>query len=214
MSLPFTTDQFLNVFAAYNNAIWPLQFLLSVLGVLAIVLCFRAKALSVLISAILAGLWMWMGLVYHVMFFSTINPAAYIFGGLFVLQGVLFFVSGLLRRDITFGFEPGFRGYTGIALLAYALIFYPFLGFLLGHLYPSSPTFGAPCPTTIFTFGLLLLTKNRLPWFLLIIPFLWSIIGFTAALQLGIREDIGLLISGIISTSLLLLRKPAEVPTA
>jgi hypothetical protein len=46
----------------------------------------------------------------------------------------------------------------------------------------------------------------------LIIPFLWSLLGFSAAVQLGIREDIGLLVAGLAGTGLLIarrLRKPA-----
>jgi hypothetical protein len=76
-------------------------------------------------------------------------------------------------------------------LILYALILYPIVGSLLGHVYPSSPTFGLPCPTTIFTFGMLLWVRKP-PLIVLIIPVLWSIVGFSAALQLGIKEDIGL----------------------
>ena len=37
MRLPFTTDQFLDVFRAYNDAVWPAQWLLYALGVIAAV---------------------------------------------------------------------------------------------------------------------------------------------------------------------------------
>jgi hypothetical protein len=84
---------------------------------------------------------------------------------------------------------------------------YPIIGGLLGHGYPRSPSFGvAPCPTTIFTFGLLLWTSVRVPIYVLAIPLLWSLIGFSAALWLGIREDIGLPIAGVLSTALLVWR--------
>jgi hypothetical protein len=206
MSLPFTTDQFLAVFALYNNSIWPVQILLNILGILTIILCFRSKVPSALISVFLAGLWVWTGGVYHMVFFSSINPAAFAFGGLFVLQGVLFFLSGAFRREISFGYQANLKGYAGAVLLAYALVVYPVLGYFLGHVYPYSPTFGAPCPTTIFTFGLLLWTTTRVRWYLLIIPCLWSLVGSTAALSLGIREDVGLLISGILGAALLTMR--------
>jgi hypothetical protein len=206
MSLPFTTEQFLNVFALYNNSIWPGQILLNILGILAIVLCFRANVPSVLISTLLAVLWIWTGVVYHIVFFSSINPAAFVFGGLFVVQGALFFFSGAVKREMTFGYRSNARVYTGALLLAYSLVVYPVLGYFLGHVYPNSPTFGAPCPTTIFTFGLLLWTTTRVRWYLIIIPALWALVGSTAALNLGIREDLGLLISGIVGTVLLSVR--------
>jgi len=46
------------------------------------------------------------------------------------------------------------------------------------------------------------------PRYALIIPLLWSSIGFTAALTLGIREDIGLLVAGLVGTVLLFMVKP------
>jgi len=96
----------------------------------------------------------------------------------------------------------------------YALVIYPVLGYSFGHVYPASPTFGAPCPTTIFTFGLLLWTDKRFPRHILVIPLLWSIIGFTAALSLTIREDFGLLIAGLLGTLLILLvRGKQSLPT-
>lgn len=54
--------------------------------------------------------------------------------------------------------------HTGWALLAYASIVYPLLGQLLGHGYPAMPMFGiTPCPVTIFTFALCLLTTEPVP---------------------------------------------------
>jgi Family of unknown function (DUF6064) len=92
-------------------------------------------------------------------------------------------------------------------LMIYAMLIYPLIGTLLGHGYPRSPSFGvAPCPTTIFTFGLLLWTNARVPKIVLIIPFLWALLGFSAALSLGVREDLGLLLAGVLSVAMLLWR--------
>jgi hypothetical protein len=48
---------------------------------------------------------------------------------------------------------------------------------------------------------------------LIVIPLLWSIIGFMAALNFGIYEDIGLLIAGVCGSFLVLIRNrsPKEV---
>ena len=99
--------------------------------------------------------------------------------------------------------------------MAYALFIYPIIGLNLGHVYPAAPSFGVPCPTTIFTFGVLLWAAN-VPRYLLFIPGLWSIIGFSAALTMGIREDIGLFVAAIIAVSILGVAKPrpAETPAA
>lgn len=82
-------------------------------------------------------------------------------------------------------------------MIVYALIIYPLLGSLAGHSFPRNPTFGLPCPTTIFTLGILLYYQ-KLTVKLFIIPVIWSAIGFTAALKLGIYEDTGLIMSALL----------------
>ena len=57
--------------------------------------------------------------------------------------------------------------------------------------------------TTIFTFGLLLWTDRKLPKYLLVIPLLWSIIGFLATINWGVSEDIMLLIAGWTATAMI-----------
>jgi hypothetical protein len=203
MNLPFTVDQFLSVFVAYNSSIWPMQILLNIIACTAIVLCFRPAVPSRFISGLLGTLWIWTGVVYHGLFFSVINPVARLFALFFVIQGILFFTFGTIRNTIDFRFTRTWRGYTGAVFFLYALVLYPLIGQALGRVFPASPSFGAPCPTTIFTFGLLLWTVGRLNWYIYILPFLWSILGFTAALQLGIREDIGLLGAGVGGTIIL-----------
>ena len=107
-------------------------------------------------AAILSFFWIWMGIIYHIINFSAINKAAYIFGAAFIFQGILFLYMGFFRQKITFRFYFDIYGITGGFLILFALILYPVLGYFQGHIYPSSPTFGLPCPTIIFTFGLLL----------------------------------------------------------
>jgi hypothetical protein len=204
MQLPFTIEQFLAVFAAYNTSVWPMQIILNLLGILAIGLCFRSTVPSQVIAAILAVLWAWTGVAYHWMFFAAVNPAAKIFALLFIAQAGIFLVLGMLKRSLVFGFEKSWKSYIGAVLLLYGMLVYPVLGHILGHTYPSCPTFGAPCPTTIFTFGLLMWTKGRVKWYILILPLIWSLIGFGAALKLGIYEDVGLLVSGLVGTIVLL----------
>lgn len=206
--LPFTVEQFLGVFAQYNQAIWPLHIVAYLLGIAAIILAVRKPPYAdQAVSVILASFWAWMGVVYHLIYFRPINPAALGFGILFVLQAILWLVFGVLRPRLSFQAEKNVYGVTGAVLISYAMLIYPALGTLLGHAYPSSPSFGvAPCPTTIFTFGLLLWTNARVPRSLLVIPLIWSLIGFWAAISLGIREDIGLLLAGLVSVALLVWR--------
>jgi hypothetical protein len=129
---------------------------------------------------------------------------------------VILLLAGGVGRRLSFGFKPGIYSYAGLLFILYAMVVYPVIGMLLGHGYPDSPCFGvAPCPVTIFTFGLLLLTDRKVPKYVLIIPLLWSFIGFTAAIKLGIREDIGLLVAGVSGAVLLSLRdRPGETSSS
>jgi hypothetical protein len=207
MKTPFTTEQFLEIFRNYNQAVFPMQVILYLVSVIAIYFAFNPTSKSdKIISLILAFLWLWMGVVYHLIFFTAINKAAYLFGAIFILQGILFLSFGVFQNKFSFEFHSGIYGFTGVILILFALIVYPILGYALGHRYPASPTFGLPCPTTIFTFGLLLLTERKCPVSILIIPTIWSVFGFSAAFHFGIVEDIGLLVSGLLTFSILLVR--------
>ena len=206
MKLPFTTEEFLKVFEKYNLLVWPVQYLFILMAIIAIFLGVKKTNYSArLIALILTVFWFWMGAVYHFSFFSAINKLAYVFGALFIVQGILFLYAGFLRNQFAFQFKYTIHGIAGAIIMLFALVIYPLIGYGLGRTYPLSPTFGVPCPTTIFTFGMLLWTDKKFPPHILIIPLLWSVIGFSAAIYLGIYEDTGLLIGAIIAVLLILI---------
>jgi hypothetical protein len=213
MQLPFSVDQFMDVFQRYNLSIWPMQVIAYLLGVTAIVLASKPMRYSDrIVSGVLAFFWIWMGVVYHLLNFSQINRAAIGFGVMFVLQGALFLVVGVVKPRLSFRASSQPIALVGGALVIYAMIVYSVIGMSVGHSYPQSPVFGvAPCPTTIFTFGLLLLSSRKVPKYFLAVPLIWSVIGFGAAISLGIYEDTGLLIAGVLSTALLLRRDRGAV---
>jgi Family of unknown function (DUF6064) len=199
MSLPFTVEQFFQVFAAYNTAIWPVQILAYILALVALVLSYsRSSWAGRAASGILGVFWIWIGVVYHIMYFRTVNPAAVGFGVFFVLQGLLFLLAGSIRGKLSFALTARPAPVVGAILIFYAMVGYPLLSSALGHSYPATPTFGlTPCPTTIFTFGLLLWTVPATPRYLLIIPFIWAIVGTSAAVQLDVQADYGLAIAAV-----------------
>jgi len=89
--MPFTTEEFFDVFRAYNTAIFPAQLFLVLIGVVAVISAGRdAKFSTRLTYSILAILWLWTGLVYHLLFFSRINPAALFFASLCLAPPLLF----------------------------------------------------------------------------------------------------------------------------
>ncbi len=202
MNIPFTLQQFFAVFVRYNEAIGPAPILLIALALATLYLVARGHRLGGRVALVLLSvLWLWTGIVYHWLYFSAINPAANVFAAICVLQGLLFLVLGMSRTPLEFRFGPDRNTVAGALLTAYGLVVYPLLGILFGHTYPASPTFGAPCPTTIFTFGLLLLAP-RLPWWTLVIPAVWAAVGFNAALSFGVYEDFGLLAAASVAIGL------------
>jgi hypothetical protein len=206
MKLPFPIEQFLGVFKKYNIAVFPAQLLLVLLAACVIYFAARTNKWSgKAISFILAGLWLWVGAVYHIGFFSVINKAAYGFGALFILEGIILFIYAF--KAPLFSFQKNVASVVSTVFLVYALFIYLLLGYTAGHGYPYSPTFGLPCPTTIFTLAVFLLAVNRLPFHLIAIPLLWTAIGFSAAFKLGIYEDAMLIVSGL-ALAVLNLRKP------
>ncbi len=207
MNPPFTIEQFFEVFKNYNEAVFPMHIVLYLISAFAVYLALNPNPkYDKIVSIILACLWLWMGAVYHFIFFTTINQAAYLFGAFFIIQSVLFLIFGVFQNRLSFHFRSDKYGITGMSLIVFALIIYPALGYFFGNIYPSAPTFGLPCPTTIFTFGFLLLNVKKCPFAIIIIPFIWSVIGFMAAFQFGILEDTGLFAAGLITISLLLYR--------
>src|SRR5215203_467075 len=91
MRLPFTLEQFLDVFRRYNTAVWPMQWILVSLALVAIALALRDRSAgNRAVSAILAALWLWMALAYHLTFFASVNGAAIGFAVLFAVEAALF----------------------------------------------------------------------------------------------------------------------------
>lgn len=196
--LPFTREQFVAVFAQYNSDIWPAQVLAYLLGLAMVALLLRpSRTGSRVIVVGLAAMWSWTGVAYHWAHFSSINKAALVFGALFVVQAVVFLHAGVLRDRLRFGGVSGPLAWLGWALVGYAAVLYPLLGLGLGHPPAEIPMFGVtPCPVTIFTFGLLLLTSAPVSRWVFVVPFLWSLIGGSAAFLLGVPQDWLLLVSG------------------
>ena len=211
MKLTFTPEQFSEVMRQYNLTVWPAQIVVYVLAAIALYLVFRpGRSSDKVIASVLALFWFWMGIAYHWAFFAAINPAGKLFGAVFVLQGLFFVFEGVIRDKIVFAHSNDWRSNTGLVMAIFGPVIYPILGYFLGHTFPVSPTFGLPCPTTIFTFGLLLMTR-RLPKYVALIPFLWSLLGYPAALLLGVKEDIALIIAGVIGIVVVMLKRTTAI---
>ena len=206
MNLSLTLEDLLITFENYNTSIWPAQIIAYVSGILAVFFAvFKTPYSARIVTAILSLLWIWTGIFFFLVFFGPLYTPAYLFGGLFIIQGLLFLVQ-TFRPKVSFAFPFNLYTLFGSLFILYAMVGYPLLGYFLDHTYPNSPPFGlTPCPLAVFTFGLFMLTVNRMPRFLLIIPLVWAI-GGIMPVSVGIYEDIGMIVTGILATALILYR--------
>lgn len=191
--LPFTIEQFFGVFRAYNQTVWPVQWLLAALALFALYLAARPnKWSSQAIAAVLGILWLWLGLAYHLAFFVAINSLAYVFAAVSVAGALAFLWFGVVQRRLRFELALQGRGRLGLVLVVFALAIYPAWATLAGNHFPEFPTFGLPCPTTIFTIGMLAFLVPPYPRLPLVAPVLWCFIGAQAAFLRGVPQDLGL----------------------
>ena len=212
--MPFNVQQFFEVIARYNQSVWPAPLVLNALALIAMALAWRAReGDGRWVAGILAAMWSWMAIAYHVAFFTNINPAAWVFAAAFLLGAMSFLWQGIAKSRLQFAFRRDSLGWTGLALIAYALVGYPWLGFMLGHRFPESPTFGLPCPTTIFTIGILLLGRPPVPRSVFAVPVAWALVGSTAAFGLGVYEDLGLLLAAA-AAGVAVVRRPGSPKAA
>lgn len=208
--MDFTIQQFLDMFHRYNEAIWPMQIVGYGIGVFIVAMLvarlrgprsFLAShaVIDRLLPALLCSFWVWIGVVFMWGYQADISASGRPFGVLFLIGAVAFGVDALVGADLGLGRVPSWRLAMGGSMVVYAMLIYPLLGALAGHTYPSAPIFGvAPCPTAIFTLGVLVCCA-RPRWYLLAVPLIWACIATVAAVRLGMTEDFGLIVSAIVT---------------
>jgi len=145
---------------------------------------------------LLAVQWAWSAVAYHAALFSAINPAAWVFAVMFLIQAGLLIWFGVVQRRLPFSDEGPTAALVGYALVAYGLL-YPLIALAGGHSYPRVPTFGVPCPTTIVTAGFLVLVRGRVPPLVSVVPVMWAAIGGSGAFLLGVPADLALPVAGL-----------------
>ena len=176
--LLFSPGVYYRQFELHNQALWPVQIIALALGVALFVLVLRpSPARSRVIAAIMGLLWIWVGWFFVWQRYTTINWAATYAVPLFMLQGALLFAAAATRNDLELGKERGFLRGFALALLAFALFFYPLLAPMLGRSWQAAEIFGiAPDPTALATLAVVILSRLRIRWLLMIVPAFWCVI--------------------------------------
>ncbi len=199
-------DLFFQFMTKYNTAIWPMQIVFYVLSALCIYTSLHKLKYSDIINiVILSSLWIWNGAITLLVYFTSFHDQYYLWGPIWIAQGVLISYHGIIKKQIRFKLKKDVYSFIGLTFIAYALILYPLIGAWLGHPFPKGPIFGAaPCPTVIFTFSLFLFSENRVNPYLLYFPLLWALMSLYPIIGMGIYADIGEIVAAIIAFALIL----------
>jgi len=192
-------------------AVWPAQYILTLIAVAIVVLVIRGpERAGRLVSYGLALLWCWIAVAYHLAFFWSINPAAPFFAAVSLAAAGAFAWFGGIRGELQFKKGLSVTATVGLVVVMFALVGYPAVGEYIGHSYPAAPTFGLPCPTTIFTFGILLMAVPGFHKAIVVAPLVWAVIGSTAAFTLGVTQDLGLVVVALVGAYMLVRAAPAS----
>jgi Family of unknown function (DUF6064) len=83
VGVPFTSDQFFDVFAEYNRSFWFVALALWFVSAAVLAGAWRnPRRWSCALMYLLATLWIWNAVAYHARLFTRINPAAWLFAAL------------------------------------------------------------------------------------------------------------------------------------
>ena len=158
---------------ATTRLLWPFAAALWIATLLAYLACLRGRPRNAWTFGLLAFQWAWSGIFYHAALFTWINPAAWGFAILFLVEAGLLAWYGIVRAHLHLSpNQGGLWRAVAYGLVAYGLL-YPLLALIGPDVYPRVPTFGVPCPTALVTIGFLLLVRTP-PLSVTIVPFAWT----------------------------------------
>jgi hypothetical protein len=202
-------QQFFAMFAQANTAVWPTQVAWYILAIAAMALAIRPfPGSSRLIAGFLSVYYLWVAIVFFAIYYTPLNDHSPAYAAMFALGGALFLLAGVVLQDLEFQAKWDLLGVVGGMIMLYALA-YPLIDALTGHYFPAAPVFGvAPCPSAIFTAGLLLWTRPGMPMYVLVVPLVWLMAQTpAAALAMSVVADVARVPIGVLTTGLLVWRE-------
>jgi hypothetical protein len=207
-----TSEEFWELIHNYDAAIFPMQFIFSIAAIV-LVVCMAKKPSAKLnrwINLFLALCYLWIGIVFFLVHNRDLSVKMHYF------QPILMFIIAFLfaldiflkRSDFKFS-RHHFHNFLVLFFMAYSIIGYPFMGWLLKHPYSVNisgdfsiwvPILGVyPCPTTIFSLSLLSLALPQGDKKVMIPLLFWSLFSIMGPpLRIyGVYEDFGLFFAGL-----------------
>jgi hypothetical protein len=191
-------SDFVALFEQCNQAIWPIQLVGQLAMLVAIAMMFTSwRYARSAIFGTLAPFCIFIEIVFQYTYLRPLYQPGKTFAGLWMAEGMLLAFSAS-RPPRCFKRSTGWCAALGWLAIGYSLMGYPALGFLLRSSVLRIAWPGAfPCPTALFTLGVLVMEQGPLPKWMLVIPAFWAI-GGLVPFSWGIREDLGLVVFGML----------------
>jgi len=207
-----TSEKFWDLIHHYDTAIFPVQFVFSIVAIVLAVLIVRKPSpkLNRWVNLFLMICYLWIGVVFFLGFNKELSAQMRYFQPIVMFIIALLFGLDIITKKSNFEF-PTARWHRGIVgfFLAYSIVGYPLIGWILGHPYSAEvsgnvsiwlPIFGVyPCPTTIFSLALLGSAFPRGDKKVMIPLLFWALFSIMGppVRNYGVYEDIGLFLAGI-----------------
>ena len=198
-------DRLVNEIAELNLTFFPTHIFIVVLAVVLTMLCYLRPSLliSKSMNLFLAILYAIMAYGVTVCYINLQGPY-YLFTAVIQWGVSLLFFLSIFKGNILFKLpvQKDLR-ILSVILTAYGIFIYPLVEYAMGYTWPGIFVFGAICPTTVFSIGVLIMTaesvgKSKAYTMLLALISLGAVICATRTILIGGVFDISYLASGII----------------
>jgi len=191
--IPYSAEAYQGLFAFYYLDTSPAHLIALPFGfVITVMLARHSKRGPVLSRLIIAAFWVWTGAIFHGQYLIDLNWAAKYFGYVFIVQGVLITGHTLINRNNICRPESLTRVIGGM-LVILGMALSPTAAAIMETPISHAHLFGiTPLPLIIATVGVLVVTLDRIPLWLLIIPAIWAASEILAAQTLGLWHDLAL----------------------
>jgi len=173
----FSQAAYYRQFEFYNQAIWPLHIVAIIFALIIFYTLWkkpfwagRGVALLLVVS------WIWVAWAFLYQRFYQIHVVADWYALGFILQAGLIVWYGLIKKRFTQLSESRLGVKIGTGILFVALVFYPFIAFIVGRSWTQFELFAlSPDPTVLATLAILLLYKASVA--LYVIPVIWILLS-------------------------------------
>lgn len=204
--LSLSPDQYVDILSQANIAFWPSHLIIIAFASFCTVLVVKASDWAGnLLANIVAVVWTLSGWMFFIGAGSDVSVLSVGYGLVCLAQAALFLWLGAVLKGLRVEAGLGVRGVVGLALMAYTTFAQIPIAFAAGADWPAASVLGvAPGATAIFTVGALLVTADRPPALLTVVPTALVFASGIAAVSSGTVEDLMALPAGVVAVYFLL----------